>query len=379
MINVSPVFAKSTVGGVSEINGREFKTYEQALTFARKDKSMQTLLSLCIARNEALGANKAIAVPEIDSPQWEFYVCASIGEECLIRARAKEQIRYSMLGLETTIEPGTISGWILVTPQNIKALKDRTLYIDEKSLLFGEAAGRNVIVGSEVSGNLRDCMVYESNVGYCELNGVTLRESRVEFSKMNNSRILHSFVGRSTVAHSLISSSEMHSCTAVRSQLTDVNATFVGAQDSTLCSVKAHGCKFSDRKEVGVGTKTELENIVDQPMWSTLLKSLVKAERAVAFDQLRVSMDKAVVETGKALRGGEWQVEAKDGKIEAARKGRVELDVTGEGGQISSAPATGVLMNQQDKPKGDDDLDDLDDMPDDDQEDSPAAKVEDKQ
>ena len=364
MYQLSPVFVDIDTSGVTTVNGREFGSFQKAANVFRKERNMQAFMQMWATLHEIKEHenNAVIERPILELGQWEIAGEFEFGTETIIRLRSTEQVKYTVG--ETTIieEAGFVTGWFLETAQNLKGIRDRTLYLDTGSYLFGDAMGRVTLQNAHVIGYVRDSNIVNSTVGFSEVIGSRVVSSTVEFSRITSSKILHSKINGSNIVNSLISSCDATQFTAVSSQLTDVKGYFTGFNKCVIHSKEFHLSKIANVSMIGDGEK--VKNTVDNSMFKTFRTLMKRAE----LDSHR---KETISELKETLKGTEWKVDP-----DKSSGGRTVLEVSGESATVA---ASGVPENdgndseskeKSGKKDRSDDEEDLDDEDEDDIDDS---------
>ena len=330
MHQVSPVFVDIDTSGVTTVNGREFGSFQKAANVFRKERNMQAFMQMCATLDAVKDKDSDVLTerPILELGQWEIAGEFEFGTENIIRLRATEQVKYVVGDTVVFEEAGFVTGWFLETAQNLKGIRDRTLYLDKDSYLFGDAMGRVSLQNSQVIGYVRDSCVVNSVVGFSEVISSRVVSSSVEFSRVTDSKILHSKLGSSNIVKSLMSSCNVNQFTTVSSQLTDVKGYFSGFNRCVIHSKEFHLSKIANAQMLGDGES--IKNSVDKSMVTTFRSLLKRAE----LDSHR---KETISELSETLKSVEWKVDP-----EKSTGGRTVLEVSGESAAVA---ASGVPAN----------------------------------
>lgn len=261
-MQTTPIFVDyDSITGYTTVQDREFKSFQQALNVYRKEKDMNAYLQLLEAQHRAHHVSglpiERSGLPEIESKQFKISAVVDIGQESMIRMQAIEDIAYNLHEQKFEIEEGAVTGWFLASPANIKSVLDRTAFIDEKSVIFGDMIGRVIIKESFIIGSVKDSEILKSQVIFSYSERSFYRSSQIIYGNVRGSRILHSTLGVVVAANSVVSSSACRSCTFLGSRVTDSQMGNVGLKDSNYSCVTMSESKVVDSRHEGMSDTIE--------------------------------------------------------------------------------------------------------------------------
>lgn len=261
-MHTTPVFVEyDPITGYTTVQDREFKSFQQALNVYRKEKDMNAYLQLLEAQQRAHHVSglpiERSGLPEIESKQFKIIATVDIGQEAMIRMQAIEDIAYNLHDKKFEITEGTVTGWFLASPANVKSVLDRTAFIDEKSVIFGDMIGRVIIKESFIIGSVKDSEILKSQVMFSYSERSFYRSSQIIYGNVRGSRILHSTLEVVVAANSVVSSSDCCSCTFIGSRITDSQMNTVGLKDSNYSCVTMSESKVIDSRHEGMSDTIE--------------------------------------------------------------------------------------------------------------------------
>lgn len=261
-MQTTPIFVDyDSVTGYTTVQDREFKSFQQALNVYRKEKDMNAYLQLLEAQQRAHHVSglpiERSGLPEIESKQFKISAVVDIGQETMIRMQAIEDIAYNLHEEKFEIEEGTVTGWFLASPANIKSVLDRTAFIDEKSVIFGDMLGRVIIKESFIIGSVKDSEILKSQVMFSYSERSFYRAARIIYGNVRGSRILHSTLDVVVASNSVVSSSACRNCTFIGSRVTDSSMCTVGLKDSNYSCVNMSESKVIDSRHEGMSETIE--------------------------------------------------------------------------------------------------------------------------
>jgi hypothetical protein len=244
------------------LNGKPVGDIEKTVRKFLRERDFENLYLLCerSVSEETLEAE----VKDVPALPWVAESAIMFGNVRLVRFKASTTFPVKYDGANYTVKEGELSGWVLDCPDNIKALRERSLYIDERSKLFGIATGKCVISNSTVIGTLKNSSVNGSYLFGVNAEKSEVRDSQVEHAQVEFSKILHSHVIDSVLNNAIISSSfSIVRSTVIESQLTDVCCdSSVFSESTVMCeevdSVILVGEKHLDYKRKRIVGKERL-------------------------------------------------------------------------------------------------------------------------
>lgn len=315
MTSQCPIFIEhDPETGATLINGDVYRSFQAATTHFRRKADMNVYLQLM--QYHEVHFNEETPQPLLDNTLWEIEDYLRVGMENMVRLKARESINFNLFDTKIDIPKGYVSGWILHTAANMKAIRDRNLFVCENSIIFGDIIGKVLLQNSIVIGTIRDTHAQGSRAYFIEASRSTIAASDICYSRLTNARVLHSYAADTVLFKALVSSSRLESTTLVRSQVTDGNLNIAGLIDSNASSVTISQSKVVDFSQVG---GTPVVNSVKAPVIDVLINSLMKVslekERGAAVSELKGFMGWKANEA--TLVSGEPGIVVHKGNIEA--------------------------------------------------------------